>query len=148
MNSVDIAYIFLCVAVGVAIAFQALLNASLGAFTRLNSFSALMSFVVGFPVVIVYFLVESQQVDGKYARAPWWSYLGGLLGAFYIVSVILTVRRLGAGVVLSVLVASQVIASVTIDHFGVLDVVQRDATPGRIVGVALITVGAVLISIY
>jgi bacterial/archaeal transporter family-2 protein len=143
MNGSQVLAVILCVAVGVSIAFQALLNARLGSLVRLNSYSALMSFVVGLPVAVVYYMVESKGATrGDYKDAPWWAYLGGMLGAFYIVSVIYAVQKLGALVVLSITIASQVIASAVTDHYGLLGSDPRAAGPGRITGAVLIVTGA------
>jgi len=139
----------LCVALGVCIVFQALLNARLGHVASLNSYSALMSFLVGIPPVVVYFLVESRFLhSGTISAAPWYLYLGGILGAVYIIVIIFTVQRIGAASVLSTVVASQVLASVVVDHFGILGTPTHAVSPGRIAGALLIVAGSVLVGLF
>jgi bacterial/archaeal transporter family-2 protein len=139
----------LCVALGITIVFQALLNSHLGQVTSLNSYSALMSFLVGIPPVLLYFLIESRGLThGTITAAPWYLYLGGLLGAVYITVIIFTVQRIGAASVLATVVASQVAASIVVDHFAILGVQPRTATAGRIGGTVLIIVGSILVGVF
>jgi transporter family-2 protein len=107
-----------------------------------------MSFLVGIPPVVVYFLVESRGLTyGTISAAPWWMYAGGLLGAVYIIITIFTVQRIGAASVLATVVSSQVAASVVVDHFGILGVPERAATVGRIAGTLVIVAGSVMVAV-
>lgn len=144
-------YIFIpiCVIVGILIVFQAALQATLGRLSNLNSYSALMTFVIGFPVVLIYYLVESKGGKvGNYTDPPWWSYLGGALGVSYIITIIFATRALGTATVLATLVASQVATSILVDHFGIVGIEKRNASIGRIIGGLLSITGAVLIAIF
>ncbi len=76
---------------------------------------------------------------------PWYYLTGGLLGAFYVATVLVTVRELGAGGVTAATIASQLTASVIIDRFGWLGVQQQPITAGRIAGVLLLCAGVTLI---
>ena len=138
----------LCVALGITIVFQALLNSHLGQVTSLNSYSALMSFLVGIPPVLLYFLIESRGLThGTRSAAPWsspwWPARCG-----YITVIIFTVQRIGAASVLATVVASQVAASIVVDHFAILGVQQHTATAGRIAGTVLIIAGSILVGIF
>jgi transporter family-2 protein len=75
-----------------------------------------------------------------------WYYLtGGLLGAAYVTTVLVTVRALGAGAVVAATIAGQLSASVALDRFGLLGVERQPITLGRMLGVALLALGVYLI---
>ena len=149
MDASTVFSFILCVGLGVTIVFQALLNSHLGQVTLLNSYSALMSFLVGIPPVFLYFLIESRCLThGTISAAPWYLYLGGILGAVYITVIIFTVQRIGAASVLATVVASQVAASIVVYHFAFLGVQPRAATTGRIIGSVLIITGSILVGIF
>ena len=76
---------------------------------------------------------------------PWWLWLGGVLGAGYLVAVVITTPKLGAGTVMALVIDTQVIVSVALDHFAALGLDRHPASWGRIAGVALFCIGAFLI---
>ena len=70
---------------------------------------------------------------------------GGLLGAAYVGSVLVTVRYLGLGGVTAATIAAQLAVSVIVDHFGLLGVERQPITATRVVGVALLALGTYLV---
>ena len=132
---------------GVSIVVQQVLNANLR--TALNSaaWSGFVSFFVG--VVCMAFLVlvlrDPIPSAGVAARIPWWAWSGGLFGAIFIGLAILLVPQLGAATFIALLVTGQMLASVTFDHFGWLGLAERPIDLPRLIGVALLVAGVVLI---
>jgi transporter family-2 protein len=55
------------------------------------------------------------------------------------------VPKLGAATFIALLVAGQMLASVTLDHFGWLGLAQREIDLPRVIGVLLLIGGVVLI---
>lgn len=75
-----------------------------------------------------------------------WVYLtGGLLGAAYVTTILVTVRTLGAGGVVAATIAGQLAVSVVVDHFGLIGVTKQPVTLGRVVGVLLLGLGTYLV---
>jgi transporter family-2 protein len=75
---------------------------------------------------------------GVVARIAWWSWRGGLFGAVFIALAILPVPKVGAATFIALLVAGQMLASATSDHFGWLGLAQREIDlPRARVGLAL-----------
>ena len=75
-----------------------------------------------------------------------WYYLtGGLLGAAYVTSILVTVRTLGAGGVVAATIAGQLAVSVVVDHFGLLGVAKQPMTRLKVVGVVLLAAGTYLV---
>jgi transporter family-2 protein len=72
--------------------------------------------------------------------------LGGLGGALVVTVSVITVRPLGVAGVVALLVASQLFASVAIDRFGWLGVHQVGISAPRLLGLALVIAGTVLVT--
>jgi transporter family-2 protein len=78
------------------------------------------------------------------AGAPAWHWTGGLLGAAHVaVAVILAPRR--AATMIASVVAGQMLASLWLDHHGLVGFARQAATPGRLLRAALVIVGVRLL---
>jgi transporter family-2 protein len=133
------------VVVGGLIALQAPINSGLGKATGTFP-AAAISFTVGTVVLVGIVLVggDLHKVSGA-ADVRWHYLIGGLLGAAYVTTVLLTVRTLGAGGVTAATVAGQLTMAVVIDRLGILGLTQKPLSIGRVVGVALLALGVFLI---
>ena len=80
--------------------------------------------------------------------APWWVWLGGLLGAFYVLGSVVSAPRLGAATLVAVILAGQAVASLAVDHFGWVGFEENPVTPGRLLGVLLVAVGVALVRAF
>lgn len=60
-----------------------------------------------------------------YAGAPWWAWIGGVLGAYYVVINISFAYKLGAGTAVAVFVCSQLGMSVVLDLTGLVGFQKR-----------------------
>lgn len=131
--------------VGGLIALQAPINSGLGRSTSTFA-AALISFAVGTLLLLGVAAVSGDINDLGGATGVRWYYLtGGLLGAAYVTTVLLTVRTLGAGGVTAATVAGQLTAAVVIDRLGVLGLDKTPITFTRVLGIALLIVGTVLV---
>jgi transporter family-2 protein len=74
-------------------------------------------------------------------------HLVGALGGAAVVAVgLVAVKPLGAGAVIALLVAGQVIISVIADRLGWFGVHQVALSPGRLLGIALVIAGTLLVT--
>ena len=108
--------------------------------------AAAISFTVGTVLLLGIVLVAGEA--GNLARATdvrWYYLIGGVLGAAYVTTVLLTVRTLGAGGVTAATVAGQLTMSVVIDRVGFLGLDETPITLGRVIGVVLLFAGTVLV---
>jgi transporter family-2 protein len=71
--------------------------------------------------------------------------LGGVLGACYVSSILVTVRTLGAGGVVAAAIGGQLTASVIVDHFGLLGVEEDPISVPKVLGVLLLAAGTLLV---
>jgi transporter family-2 protein len=130
---------------GGLIALQAPLNSGLGKHT--GSFpAALVSFLIGTAALAAIVLLSGKAGGLSHAFDVRWHYLlGGLLGAAYVTTVLVTVRTLGAGGVTAATITGQLTASIAIDRMGILGLEQQALSVSRVAGVVLLLAGTLLI---
>jgi bacterial/archaeal transporter family-2 protein len=133
------------VLVGGLIALQAPINSNLGRATGTFP-AAAISFMIGTTLLVGIVVVTGQIGDVSRVTDVRAHYLiGGLLGAAYVTTVLLTVRTLGAGGVTAATVAGQLTMSVVIDRLGILGLEKTPITGARIIGVLLLIAGTWLV---
>ena len=131
---------------GGLVALQAPINSKLG--KAVGTFAASSaSFAIGLAVLLVITLIFGNGFGrlGEALHIPWYYLLGGVLGAVYVTTVLLSVREIGAGSVAAATIAGQLTASVIVDQLGILGLEQRSLTFTRVVGLALLASGVFLI---
>ncbi|MGR6329608.1 DMT family transporter [Sphingomonas sp. XXL09] len=85
---------------------------------------------------------------GDFAQMPWWAPLGGVVGAVAVFAGFMLIQKLGAGPVNGVTITANIIASLAIDHYGLLRMEQHAMNPYRLVGAVLMIAGVTLIAIF
>jgi bacterial/archaeal transporter family-2 protein len=85
---------------------------------------------------------------GQLSAVPWWGWTGGLLGFGFVTAMIYTAENLGAALFIGLTVTASTIASVALDHFGLLGFAQHAAGTGRILGALLMIAGVALFAIF
>ena len=135
----------LAVAVGCLVGLQAPTNARLG--KVIGTFpAATVSFLVGtIALALLASLFGGWSHLGEVRHVPLTYLLGGLFGAAFVSSSLVTVQVLGAGGVTAATIAGQLAISVVIDHFGLLGVARQPASALRVLGVLLLALGTYLI---
>ena len=136
----------LTVGAGVLVAMQAPINARLG--KSLGTFQAAsVSFLVGLVVLVAIASVSNGGLSTlpRSVHQPWWYLTGGLLGAAYVATVLVTVRTLGAGGVTAATIAGQLAMAVVIDQFGLLGVTRHPVNAARVLGLVLLAAGVFLV---
>jgi len=137
----------LALVAGVSVVIQQVLNANLR--SELNSavWSGFMSYIIGVLCMLLLAVMLREPVPsaGVVARIPWWAWSGGIFGALFIGISILVAYQLGAAALIALLVTGQMIASITIDHFGWLGLAQKPVDLARLIGVCLLIGGVILI---
>ena len=132
-------------AVGGMIALQAPINSHLGKATGTFP-AALISFGIGTILLLAIVIVTGHlnELSGL-TNVRWYYLLGGVLGAAYVTTVLLTVRTLGAGGVTAATVAGQLTTAMVVDRLGVLGLEKTPITAPRMIGVLLLFAGTVLV---
>jgi bacterial/archaeal transporter family-2 protein len=139
--------VLVTVAAGGVVAAQAPANNVLS--KNLGTFGAAsVNFVVGtICVLLVTFAFAGGFAGDEGARTPPWYYwvLGGLGGVAIVVTTLVAVRELGAGGVTAAVIAGQLSLSVVLDRLGVLGLDERAITWDKLLGIALLAAGTVLV---
>jgi len=133
-------------AAGGLVAMQAPINSGLG--KAIGSLpAASFSFAIGLVALVGITFVSGEGFGrlGEVGGLSWYYLIGGLLGAVYVTTVLISVRTLGAGGVTAATIAGQLTLAVVLDQLGILGLTQREITPARVVGVALLAAGVYLV---
>ena len=143
-------YTLFAVAAGAMLPFQFGINAVLARYVDGAARASLVSFVVGALALFVAVLLLFRGAPSleKAGAAPWWVWVGGLLGAFYVLGSVVTAPKLGAATLVVLILAGQAVASLTVDHFGLVGFQENPITPGRLLGIALVAAGVVLVRVF
>jgi transporter family-2 protein len=134
---------------GGLIALQAPINSTLG--KRIGTLpAASVSFAIGTVLLIGLALIFGGGFGrlGEARHLSWIYLMGGVLGAAYVTTVLVTVRTLGAGGVTAATIAGQLTAAVVVDQLGILGVEKQVITAPRVAGIALLAAGTFLVVRY
>ena len=137
----------LALGAGALIPVQAAANAALSRSIGNNvPFAALTLFAVAVSVTAIGVAVTGAGIPALPAlgHAPWWSFIGGLIVAFYVFSITFLAPRLGVGSAIALVVTGQVAAALAIDHYGLMRSLTFPLTPARLLGAVLMVAGVFL----
>ncbi len=107
--------------------------------------ASLVSFAVGtIALALVYFgILRGAVPDGAMLlRTSWWMWIGGVLGAFFVMMGIVAAPRVGVATVVVALTAGQLAMALVLDHFGLIGLPIREITPLRLTGALVVLLGA------
>ena len=107
-----------------------------------------VNFLVGTAIVLaVTFLFAGGFKNVEGVETPAWYYwlFGGLAGVAIVLTSLVTVRQLGAGGVTAAVIAGQLTLSIVLDRLGILGLDERAITAPKLLGVALLAAGTVLV---
>ena len=135
------------VAAGGIVAAQAPVNNVLS--KKVGTFGAVsVNFLVGTVIVLAITYAFAGRIHNtEGVESPAWYYwvFGGLAGVAIVLTTLLTVRELGAGGVTAATIAGQLTLSVVLDRLGVLGLEERAITWDKLLGIALLAAGTVLV---
>jgi transporter family-2 protein len=144
MNYIYILFAFL---VGLAITVQAGVNANLRQAMANPILAAVISFGSGFIVLVLLLLASGGSVPplDTVKQVSWWKWMGGAMGAVYMITVIVSVPKIGTANLVSLSVAGQLLAAVILDHYGFMGFALHPANGWRLLGLVLIMAGVLLV---
>ncbi len=77
--------------------------------------------------------------------SPWWSYLGGVSGGSYVLLVTYAAIQAGTTLTIGIGIATQMLSSLLVDHFGWLGLERRPLSWQRLLAGILLVVAVVLL---
>lgn len=139
-------WIVMAVIAGAFLPMQGSMNSKLAKAGENPVYASMISFTIGVLALVVYILLTSQNVSWKGLKdAPSYSWLGGVLGAFYVTVIVFAFPKIGPGLTFGLVVAGQLITSMVMEHFQIMGTPHQPISLGRIVGVLLIIIGVVAV---
>lgn len=137
----------LALVAGALMPIQAGINARLGTVANGVLPAAFISFLVGTVALGAVLLATGQGIpwNKAWAASPWWYWIGGTLGAFFVAATVVLAPRIGAGAMVAFTLTGQLAASMLLDHFGLLGFPHIAFDGKRLLGVGLLAVGVYLI---
>ncbi|MBK8980149.1 MAG: DMT family transporter [Planctomycetes bacterium] len=150
MGAPSFLLVLVALAAGAIVAIQPGINGAL--YRRLEHpiQAAVISFTVGWATLVAACLALGQRLPrpSMLASAPWWLWLGGgTVGACFVTTALIVAPRIGAAWWVALIVAGQMLASLALDHFGLLGFRQRPIDPRTLLGAGLVIAGVTLISL-
>jgi transporter family-2 protein len=137
--------VVVAVAAGLAGAVQVAVMGRFG--ERIGAWEALtFSLVLSTLLALVGLLLLRRGVGslGEAVTAPKWLWLGGVMGAFIVLSITVAGPSIGTTATISLLIAGQLVAATAIDRFGWFGFERIPVGWARALGLVLLGVGAAL----
>jgi bacterial/archaeal transporter family-2 protein len=139
-------FVPLTLAAGALLAVQAGANAQLSKATGSPFAATTLQLSVGAVALLLVAAITGGLLSlHALPNVPWWHLVGGTASAFYVVSTILLFPRLGAVVSVGLFIAGQILASLTLDTFGLLGVAVQPLMLGTALGAIAVLAGTFLI---
>jgi len=136
---------------GMCVALQLPINARLGQGLGFPIAAAMVSFISG-TIILSLITMTSTKMGGVvlgWSNVAWPFYLlGGLLGAIYVTMTIMLIPRIGTTAVFGLSIVGQLLGGLILDRIGFVGFTVRELSLGRVSGVILLIVGAILIQKY
>jgi transporter family-2 protein len=135
----------LAIAAGLAGSVQVAVMSRLG--ERIGVLEALAFSTLFTAVLAALVLVAARRSVGGYTAAlhqPWWTLIGGVMGTLIIFTVTYAGPRIGVAATVGILIAGQLVMGAAIDKWGLFGSARIDLHWPRLLGIALLAVGAAL----
>jgi transporter family-2 protein len=131
---------------GAMIAVQAPTNAMLAKAGGSPVLAALISFGVGTVALLATWLASGNRPGTcAFASLPWYAWVGGLYGAFFVAIAAYAAPRIGLASLITIGVAGQIAAALWLDHIGALGLPREPINLGRVIGALLVVAGVVMV---
>ena len=134
------AVIWIGIAVGIAMVLQAQF---MGVMTdRMGTLeSVFITYGLGGGLAAVAILVVRGGQLGQWRDVPFYVFLAGVAGLVIVAGLGVSVTRVGLVATMTIVIATQFVASALVDHFGLFEAAQRTLTATRGTGLAVVLLG-------
>ncbi|AZZ60145.1 DMT family transporter [Oenococcus sp. UCMA 16435] len=136
---------------GMFSASQTAINGHLG--TVLNSAvkAAFVSFLIG--AIALWIIVAVVEHGYHFAPAftrkfPWWIWIGGLIGALFVLGNAYLVPLIGTGFTVVIVLLGQIVGSMLVDQFGWFAAKRNPIIPVQVLGIISMIIGIALIKLF
>jgi transporter family-2 protein len=136
----------LAIAAGAAAAMQAATNAGLSKSVGLGPALVVNTVIVLIGAIGLWAAMGAKTTFFP-AGASWTLYLGGIFGFVIIASLAFVFPKIGAAYAIALMIGGQCVAALVADHFGLMGMPRDPLTIRRVIGVALVAAGAVVMRV-
>jgi transporter family-2 protein len=139
--------VFFAVIAGALLPTQAGINAQLAKNLGHPLLAASVSFGLGtlaLLLITIIFRIPWPELSSA-MQVPWYLWIGGLLGVIYLTATIILAPLLGAATMIGLIIAGQMLASIMLDHFGLVGFPVHPLSLWRAVGAIFLIVGVILV---
>ena len=147
---VNVFYQIFAVVSGMLMAVQTAINGYLGKVLASPIHASFVSFTIGIVcLVLINLLLKTKIMNLKNAVKQgisyWWIWIGGILGALYILCSSWLVPVIGTGQVVVLALFGQLLFSALIEHFGLFESVRNKITRSKVIGLSIMFIGVIFI---
>jgi len=139
------------VTTGMLSATQTAINGHLGTVLQSPLKAAFVSFFVGMValILIVGLLRTPLRLTTPTGQSnPWWMWLGGLIGALFVLGNVVLVPLVGTGLAVVIVLVGLMAGSLLIDQFGWLGSKRHPITVIQLIGLVIMIGGVILIRLF
>lgn len=138
--------------IGALGATQTTINGRLGLVLHSAVHAAFISFLIGTLGLLVIVLIANHGLK-EVRRAtgpgkPWWLWIGGLLGAVFVLGNAYLAPILGTGQTVVFALLGQIAGGLLVDQFGLLGATRKPVVPVQLLGLATLIAGVVMIRLF
>jgi bacterial/archaeal transporter family-2 protein len=133
---------------GGLVSIQGGINSQLGKILEHPLQATLITFIAGTLGVSVIMLCLGIHWPkfSAFQKGPIYLFMGGFVGVIFISLSIIIIPKIGIANFLVGIICGELLMSLCLDHFGLFDVPHNPLTTERIVGVALVVIGAFIMN--
>ncbi|MFC6180064.1 DMT family transporter [Lactiplantibacillus daowaiensis] len=137
---------------GMLSASQTAVNGHLGVVLGSSLKAAFVSFLVGTVALVLIVGVTRTPlhltIPAGADHNPWWMWIGGMLGALYVLGNVVLVPIVGTGLAVVIVLVGLMTGSLLIDQFGWLGAKRHPITLVQVVGLVIMIAGVALIRLF
>lgn len=128
---------------GVLMAIQGSLNSALSKTVGLLETTFIVNLTGTILIVVLLFIMKMGKGNLQaWPEAPWYAYLGGVVGVGIIYLVAASIPEVGVANATTAIIVGQVLTAIIIDHFGAFGLERIHYGYNQIIGLLLLVVGA------
>ncbi len=136
---------------GMLLAVQVAINGKLGSTLNSPVRAAFVSFLVGTLTLIVVTSLEERTFAGLNnafkQKAPWWIWIGGILGGLYVLINVHLVGQIGTGQTVMLVLFGQVTGSLFVERLGLFGSTKNKIALVKIIGLILMLAGIIIVKL-
>lgn len=139
-------YRLLGVAIGAGSAAQTAVNGYLGTIAGSSLHASVINLFVGSLLLLIAAAITSpKQLVTRPTSGPWWMWLGGVVGAIYVAAGATISPRIGTATTVIAFNAGTIVGGQIMESFGAFGAKKNPLTLPRIIGLALIFAGVLMV---